>query len=126
MRMTELYLELPNRRLPPSSFSNQTAPETLITDVVTVVDLGINSINARATFDPWVIGAKLTMAKICRYYVLTIAEIGSKIIDVNVNERIPSRENWHATLAADPIGQRVAADTEANRKGFFSYIQSLH
>ena len=34
MRMTELYLELPNRRLLPFSFSNQPAPEALITEVI--------------------------------------------------------------------------------------------
>jgi len=28
-------------------------------------------------------------------------------------------------LAADPISQKVAADTEANREGFFGYIKSL-
>jgi len=36
MRMTELYLELPNRRLLPFSFSHQPAPEPLITEVIDV------------------------------------------------------------------------------------------
>ena len=125
MRMTELYLELPNRRLLPFSFSNQPAPEPLITEVVAVVDRGINSINALATFDPWVFGAELTMADIYLFYALTVAEMGSKITGVDLNDRIPGLKNWYATLAADPISQKVAADTEANREGFFGYIKSL-
>jgi glutathione S-transferase len=125
MRMTELYLELPNRRLLPFSFSNRPAPEPLITEVVAVVDRGINSINGLATFDPWVLGPELTMADIYLFYVLTVAEMGSKITGLDLNARIPGLENWHRTLAGDPISQRVAADTEANREGFFGYIQSL-
>ena len=76
MRMTELYLELPNRRLLPFSFSNQPAPESLITEVVAVVDRGINSINALATFNPWVLGTELTMADIYLFYVLTVGRNG--------------------------------------------------
>lgn len=125
MRMTELYLELPNRRLLPFSFSNQPAPEALIAEVVAVVDRGINSINALATFDPWVLGAELTMADIYLFYVLSVAEMGCNITGVDLNERIPGLETWRARLAADPISQKVAADTTANREGFFDYIQSL-
>ena len=125
MRMTELYLELPNRRLLPFSFGNQPAPEPLVTEVIAVVDRGINSINALATFDPWVLGPKLTMADIYLFYVLTVAEMGNKITGIDLNARIPGLENWHATLAADQVSQKVAADTEANREGFFNYIQSL-
>ena len=125
MRMAELYLELPNRRLLPFSFSHQPAPEPLITEVIAVVNRGINSINALATFDPWVLGTELTMADIYLFYVLTVAEMGSKITSVDLNERIPGLGNWHATFAADPISQKVAADTEANKEGFFGYIQSL-
>jgi hypothetical protein len=54
-----------------------------------------------------------------------VAEMGSKITGVDLNDRIPGLKNWYATLAADPISQKVAADTEANREGFFGYIKSL-
>ena len=64
MHMAELYIELPNRRLIPYSFRNTPAPEQLVSEVVAVVDRGINSINALATFDPWVLGAEFTMADI--------------------------------------------------------------
>lgn len=124
MRMAELYLELPNRRLLPFSFSNQPAPETLIAEVVAVVDRGINSLNALATFDPYVLGEELTMADIYLFYALTVANMGCNITGVDLNERIPGLKSWHARFAADPISQKVAADTEANKAGFFGYIQS--
>jgi hypothetical protein len=40
-----------------------------------------------------------------------------------LNARIPGLESWHARFAADPISQKVAEDMEANRAGFFGYIQ---
>jgi len=125
MRMAELYLELPNRRLIGYSFSNQPAPEQLIKEVTAVVDRGINSINALATFDPWVLGSEFTMADIYLYYVLMVAEMGGQMTGVDLNERIPGLEAWRTAFAADAVSQRVAADTEANREGFFGYVKSL-
>lgn len=125
MHMAELYLELPNRRFIGYSLSNQSAPEQLIAEVVAVVERGINSVNALATFDPWLVGAQITMADIYLYYVLTVADMGGQITGVDLNKRIPGLEEWRTAFAADPISQSVAADTEANREGFFGYIESL-
>lgn len=125
MHMAELYLELPNRRLIGYSFANQPAPEQLIAEVVAVVERGINSINALATFDPWLLGPEFTMADIYLFYVLTVAEMGGQMTGVDLNKRIPGLEDWRTAFAADPISQRVAADTEANREGFFGYVKSI-
>ena len=124
MHMAELYLELPNRRLVPYSFSNQPVPEKLIAEVVAVVERGINSVNALATFNPWLLGTEFTMADIYLYYVLTVAEMGGRVTGVDLTKRIPGLEEWRTAFAADPISQSVAADTEANREGFFDYIKS--
>ncbi|MFB0970068.1 MAG: glutathione S-transferase C-terminal domain-containing protein, partial [Pseudomonadales bacterium] len=85
----------------------------------------INSINALATFDPWVLGAEFTMADIYLFYVLTVAEMGGQMTGIDLNARISGLEQWRTAFAADPISQKVAADMEANREGFFGYIQSL-
>jgi glutathione S-transferase len=125
MHMAELYLELPNRRLLSYSFSNQPAPEQLVNEVKGVIDRGINSINALATFTPWTFGSVFTMADIYLYYVLSVADMGSRMTEVDLNSRIPGLSEWREALASDPITQRVAADTETNREGFFDYIKSL-
>ena len=125
MHMAELYIELPNRRLLPFSFSNQPAPEQLINEVKSVVDRGINSINALAKFAPWTLGNNFTMADIYLYYVLTVADMGSLMTEIDLNGRIPGLADFREAFADDPISQRVAADTKANREGFFAYIKSL-
>lgn len=125
MHMAELYLELPNRRLIPFSFSNRPAPDTLVGEISQVVERGINSINALASFDPWVLGETFTMADIYLYYVLHVADLGSASTGIDLNERIAGLKDWRSKLAADPISQKVAEDTESNREGFFEYVKSV-
>ena len=125
MHMAELYLELPNRRLIPFSFSNRPPPAELTSEIVPVVERGINSINALATFDPWVLGKQFTMADIYLFYVLAVADMGSAATGVELDERIPGLKAWRLKFANDPITQRVANDSAANREGFFEYVKSI-
>jgi glutathione S-transferase len=125
VHMAELYVELPNRRLLPYSFSNQPAPEQLVNEVKSVVDRGVNSINALASFTPWTFGDDLNMADIYLYYVLVVSDMGSEMTGVDLNSRIPGLAAWREAFAESPISQHVAADTEANKEGFFNYIKSM-
>jgi glutathione S-transferase len=125
MHMAELYLELPNRRLLPFSFSGRPAPEPILNEVRAVVERGINSINALAKFSPWSLGDEFTMADIYLYYVLTVADMGGAMTNVDLGSRILGLSDWRKTFSEDPISMRIAADTEANKEGFFGYIKSL-
>ena len=125
VHMAELYLELPNRRLLPYSFSNQPAPEQLVNEIKSVVDRGVNSINALASFSPWTFGDDFNMADIYLYYVLVVSDMGSAMTGVDLNSRIPGLAAWREAFAESSISQRVAADTEANKEGFFNYIKSM-
>jgi glutathione S-transferase len=125
VHMAALYLELPNRRLLPYSFSNQPAPEQLVNEIKSVVDRGVNSINALASFSPWTFGDDLNMADIYLYYVLVVSDMGSAMTGIDLNSRIPGLAAWREAFAESPVSQRVAADTEANKEGFFNYIKSM-
>ena len=122
MHMAELYLELPNRRLLPFAFSGTEAPEQLVEEVKAVVGRGINSFNALASFDPWVMGADYTMADIYLFYVLTVADMGSASTGINLDEQISGLDAWRVKFAADEVAQKVAADMQANKESFFEYI----
>ena len=122
MHMAELYLELPNRRLLPFAFSGNAAPDPLVEEVRAVVERGINSINALASFDPWIAGAEYTMADIYLFYVLAVADMGSAITGIDLNEQIPGLDSWRGKFAADEVAQKVAADMQANKESFFNYI----
>lgn len=122
MHMAELYLELPNRRLLAFAFSGNAAPEALVEEVKAVVERGINSMNAIATFDPWVAGNEYTMADIYLFYVLAVADMGSASTGVDLNEQIPGLSSWREKFAADAVAQKVAADMQANKESFFKYV----
>ena len=122
MRMAELYLELPNRRLIGFALTGKEAPEALAAEVVAVVERSINSINALASFSPWVMGDTYTMADIYLFYVLAVADMGQAATGVDLNARIPGLEQWRAAFADDEVTQKVAADMEANKESFFNYI----
>lgn len=123
MHMAELYLELPFRRLLPFSFSGQKAPEQILNEVNGVVDRGVNSMNALASFSPWVLGDTFTMADIYLYYCLSVADMGSAMSGIDLNARISGLAKWRAAFAEDPVSKKVAADTAANRDSFFAYIK---
>ena len=123
MHIAELYLELPNRRLLPFAFSGNAAPEPLIEEVNGVVERGINSLNALASFDPWVAGDEYTMADIYLFYVLAVADMGSASTGINLNEQISGLSAWRDRFAADEVAQKVAADMHANKESFFNYIR---
>lgn len=122
MHMAELYLELPNRRLIGFAFTGAEAPAPLVEEVKAVVERGINSMNALASFSPWVMGSEYSMADIYLFYVLAVADMGSASTGIHLNDRIPGLETWRAKFAAGEVAQKVAADMEANKESFFNYI----
>lgn len=122
MRVAELYIELPNRRLLPFGFSGTAAPEPLIEEVKAVVERGINSMNALASFNPWVAGAEYSMADIYLFYVLAVADMGSTTTGIDLNEHISGLKSWREKFSADDVARKVAADMQANKESFFNYI----
>lgn len=124
MRMAELYLELPCRRLLPFGFTNSTPPEALTAEVGGVVDRGVASMNALLTIDPWLTGAELTMADLYVRYVLAVVGLGSRLLERDIVGEIEGLGAWEKRMAELPESKRVDADAEANREDFFAYIAS--
>ncbi|HSG88801.1 MAG TPA: glutathione S-transferase family protein [Pseudomonadales bacterium] len=125
MHMSELYLELPCRRLIPFSFRNEVPPAALCAEVGAVVDRGVASMNALCDIDPYLTGATLTMADIYVRYVLSVVGLATTLLDRDVVAEIDGLGAWAERMAADPVSKRVDADMAANRDDFFAYIGSL-
>ncbi len=125
MHMAELYLELPCRRLIPFAFTNTTPPQALRDEVSGVVDRGVASMNGLCTVAPYLTGATLTMADIYVRYVCQVVTMGAGLLERDIMGEMNGFRDWSERMSADPISQRVDADTEANRESFFAYIGSL-
>ena len=125
MHVSELYLELPCRRLLAFGFSNSKPPEALCAEVNAVVDRGVASMNALCDIDPFLTGATFTMADIYVRYVLAVVAIGVQALERDIVGEIDGLAAWAERMAADPISQRVDADLAANRESFFAYVASM-
>jgi glutathione S-transferase len=123
MKISELYLELPARRLLPAVLGNATLPTTTLEEVRATLDRGSRSLNALASFSPYLVGAELTLADIYLRYALTIPKmVGPSLLAWDIMAEVPGLADWDAMMADTEIAQSIDADQKANTDEFMAYI----
>ena len=123
MKVSELYLELPSRRLIPFVFSNTEAPESIKTEVRAVIERGIGALNRLCEFEPYLAGGEMTMADIYLRYVMYVVDTsGSAKLDWDIGAQIDGLKDWQAMMADTEISKKIDADRDANGPEFFDYI----
>ncbi|GAB3099537.1 glutathione S-transferase family protein [Aestuariicella hydrocarbonica] len=123
MKISELYIELPARRLLPSLLVNAPADEDTLKEVRAMLTRGINSLNTLAKFSPYVLGDELSAADIYLRYVLNVAkQVATTLLHWDLATDIPGLSEWSELMASTPIAQKIDADREANHKEFMAYI----
>lgn len=125
MKISELYLELPCRRLIPFVLTKAAAPELVAGEVRTVVERGVGALNRVGTFDPYICGADLTMADIYLRYVMSVVDmVAAAVLKWDIGDQINGMKEWQILMADSQISQKVDADRLANQDEFFAYIQT--
>jgi len=125
MKIAELYLELPSRRLIPYAFSGTTVPETVAAEVRQGLKRGITALNRLCHFSPWVGGEQFTMADIYLYYVNTIVStFGSSQLGWDVFAQVPGMKEWNDAMSQSVIVQKVEADRLANMPEFMQKVKA--
>ena len=125
MKVSELYLELPSRRLIPYALADKTAPEPVQAEVRQVLNRGIGAMQRLCQFSPWIGGDQQTMADIYVYYVNTIVNsYGSTQLDWDILAEIPGMKAWNTSMSESTIAQNVEAGRVANRPDFVAYVKS--
>lgn len=123
MKMAELYLELPARRLLPAVLGNIPVHDSVKTEVQLTLDKGTASLAQLARFSPWVCGSELTLADIYLRYVLAIPKlVGPSQLQWDVLATVPGLAEWDTRMAEEPVSQRVDADQQANMQEFMAYV----
>jgi len=126
MKISELYLELPARRLIPSLFSKTSPNETLLGEVRTGLDRGVRSVNALASFSPYVAGDSFTLADIYLRYVLSVVMmVCPPVMGWQVADEIDGLGDWLALMAESDISKKIDADQKANEPAFMAYVGSV-
>jgi glutathione S-transferase len=124
MKVAELYLELPSRRLIPYAFSRTTAPETVKAEVRQMLNRGIKAMQDLCKFSPWIAGELITVADIYVYYVNTIVStFGSSQLDWDILAEIPNMKEWNQSMGQSDITKKVEADRLANMPDFLQKLK---
>lgn len=123
MKVAELYLELPSRRLIAYAFSGRSAPEPLLDDVRHVTNRGLQAMTRLCRFAPHIAGSDMTMADIYVHYVNSVVgSIGSKQLEWDIMAEIPGMREWNSNMRDTDIARAVEADRLANEPEFTAYI----
>ena len=125
MKISELYFELPSRRLIPYVFSGTNAPDTVKEEVRQVLTRGTIALNRLCQFSPWIAGESFTMADIYVYYVNTIVNaFASTQLDWDVLAEISGMKEWSNVMSQSDIAQKIESDRLANMPEFMQHVKA--
>jgi glutathione S-transferase len=123
MKVSELYLELPARRLLPSAMAKLPVPDAVLAEVRATLDRGVTGLTKLATFGPYVAGAELTVADIYLRYAMAIPKmVGPAILDWDIVKAIPGLSEWDEMMAQSDISKKVDAGLVENTAAFIEYV----
>ncbi|TYK64552.1 glutathione S-transferase family protein [Colwellia echini] len=123
MKISELYFELPSRRLITYAFTGTAVPELVATEVRQVLSRGIIALNHLTKFSPWIAGEQFTMADIYVYYVNTVVKsIASSQLNWEILADIPGMKEWDVAMGKSDIAQSVEADRKENMPEFMQKV----
>jgi glutathione S-transferase len=126
MKVAELYLELPARRLLPAVLANASVSDTLKDEVLAALGRGTRALSALGSFSPYVLGDSLTLADIYLRYAVSIPHlVGPAHLDWNINDEVEGLAAWSALIGDSDIARKIDADMRANAKDFMAYIAGL-
>ena len=125
MKVSELYLDLPARRLMPAVFGNVAIEQSTKDEVRMNFDRAVRILNSLAAFSPYVAGDTLSLADIYLRYALVIPKlVGPGQLQWDVTAEVPALAAWEALMADSDISRQVDADHDANTEEFMAYVAS--
>jgi glutathione S-transferase len=114
MKMAELYLELPARRLSGEVLMGLTRCESAFKEARPLMKKGLRALDQLCSSDPYLMGEKITAADIFLRYVLVVAKMSAyKIYDWKLLEDYPRLKAWEAKMAEDKFSIKVDSDAKA-------------
>jgi len=123
IKISELYIELPARRLLPAVLGNASIHESTKAEVKGALERGTRSLRELTHLSPFLVGAELTLADIYLRYALSIPKMACQPqLGLNLIEEVPGLAEWDEMMASSEISQSIDADKEANTAEFMALI----
>ena len=125
IKVIELYLELPSRRLMADFFARRKPQDALATEVLKSFTKGCEVINQVTDIQPYLLGKNLTVADIFMRYALAIPTmVGPRLLDFDPISAIPGLDDRQKMMANSDIAQKIDADKLENQPEFMAKISS--
>jgi len=125
MKVAELYLELPARRLLPAVLAAVEIPQATRDEVRTTLERGVNALKELAEFSPYLLGGELSLADIHLRYALAIPSmVGPSQLDWDILAAVDGLPQWYEMMANSDISRKIDADMRDNAEDFMAYVQS--
>ena len=125
MKVAELYLELPARRLLPAVLAAVEIPQATRDEVRTTLERGVNALKELAEFSPYLLGGELSLADIHLRYALAIPSmVGPSQLDWDILAAVDGLPQWYEMMADSDISRKIDADMRDNAEDFMAYVQS--
>lgn len=124
MKMAELYIELPARRLMPVLMAGAPLDETVGAEVRATLEKGAAAIRQLGKFSPYVMGSELTQADIFLRYALGLAKsAGQSLLNFDINQAIPQLAAWEALVGESPISKAIDATVAEEMPKFLEMMK---
>jgi glutathione S-transferase len=119
MKMLELYVELPARRLYPGVYFGATNAEHTVSEVEPVLRKGMKGLQGLLPCGDFVMGAELTLADFVAAFTFPLAAgVARKVYGWDLVAEIPGLEATLAKLNARPSATKINADHRAALAAF--------
>ncbi|WP_461482611.1 glutathione S-transferase family protein [Porticoccus sp.] len=116
MRVCELYIELPARRLYSGNNTQQT-----IDEVKPLVERGLKALGRLAQFGPYLAGRDFSYADIVAYHSFgAVARTMRMVYGWEVMDEVAGLADWYKAVANRPIVHQLDSTIADERQSFFS------
>jgi glutathione S-transferase len=124
MKMAEIYLELPARRLSGEVLLGLARNESAFNEARPLMQKGLEALDQLCVCSPYLMGDKMTAADIFLRYALVVAKMNAlKVYDWKLFANYSQLKAWEAKMAEDEISQKVDADAKAALPELMAYFK---
>jgi glutathione S-transferase len=124
MKMAELYLELPGRRLMPVLMMGAPLDKAVADEVRVTLQKGAAAIRQLGRFKPYLLGEQKTLADIfLRYSLGLVKSAGTSLLNFDINQEVPQLAAWEALMAKCPVAQAIDATVAEEMPKFMEMVK---
>jgi glutathione S-transferase len=125
IKMMELYVELPARRLYPGVFFGGSNPETTVAEVEPVLRKGMAGLATLLRCEPFLMGGQMTHADFFAVHTFSLASgVAQKVYGWDLLAEVPGLKDSLAMLNARESARLISGDMKAAMAAFQAYIRA--